>query len=189
MRTDLDLPVRTLVSAFVHDAVSCWLVPDPARRRPLYEAWFELTVAHAERTGAVVTTGSAVQVWFRGDGREPPKTLDDEGERRLHELLGPFADRFATFGELTGERHPLVAHWYLSLIGVPPHRQRAGAGTAALAASLRECDRAGLPTYLEASSTASRALYQRLGFADLGTPIELPGGPLLHPMWRAVAGR
>ncbi|WP_199435287.1 hypothetical protein [Qaidamihabitans albus] len=46
-----------------------------------------------------------------------------------------------------------------------------------------------LPAYLEASSPRDRRLYERVGFTDLGDPIEPPDGPRLQPMWRpATAG-
>ncbi|GAB2672322.1 GNAT family N-acetyltransferase [Saccharopolyspora gloriosae] len=189
MQAETDVRARTLVSAFVDDAVSRWLVPDADAREQVYLDWFDLVVEHADRVGAVKAAGPVVEVWLRGTEGEPPRMLDEEGERRMAESAAPFLDRIGALGELTGARHPLEAHWYLSLIGVVPDHQRTGVGTAALAASLREYDRAGLPTYLEASSLASRALYSRLGFADLGGPIELPGGPELYPMWREVGGR
>ncbi|MFR9732178.1 GNAT family N-acetyltransferase [Saccharopolyspora sp. MS10] len=178
---------RTLVSAFVHDAVSRWLVPDERIREEVYLAWFDVLLDHADRAGRVRATRSAVQVWLRAEDGSPPG-LPAEEEPRIAELAGPHADRFAAFGELTGARHPREPHWYLALIGVRPDLQGRGVGTAALTASLREHDRAGSPTYLEASSPASRALYLRLGYADAGEPIELPGGPVLHPMWRPVGG-
>ena len=39
--------------------------------------------------------------------------------------------------------------------------------------TLERADSAGLPTYLEASSNRSAALYERLGFVHLGV-LELP---------------
>jgi RimJ/RimL family protein N-acetyltransferase len=40
-----------------------------------------------------------------------------------------------------------------------------------------------MPAYLEASTEASRRLYQRLGFEDCAE-LRLPGGPQMWPMWR-----
>ncbi|WP_243795349.1 N-acetyltransferase [Saccharopolyspora gloriosae] len=188
MGNEPDVRTRTLVSAFVDDAVSCWLVPDAQRRDQVYLEWFGMVVEHADRVGAVRSTESVVEVWFPGTAAEPPRMLDAAGEQRLGEVVGPFTDRFSMLGELTGARHPLAEHWYLSLIGVAPSHQRTGVGTAALTASLREYDRTGLPTYLEASSLGSRALYLRLGFTDVDEPIQLPDGPKLYPMWRPVGG-
>ncbi|MDQ6605536.1 MAG: GNAT family N-acetyltransferase [Actinomycetota bacterium] len=49
-------------------------------------------------------------------------------------------------------RHPRQAHHYFAFIGVAPERQGAGLGTRLMAPTLRSCDAAGLPAYLEASS-------------------------------------
>jgi hypothetical protein len=46
--------------------------------------------------------------------------------------------------------------------------------------TLQRADLAGLPTYIEASSERSAALYERHGFVHMGV-LELPeGGP---PVW------
>ena len=82
-------------------------------------------------------------------------------------------------------RHPAgPAHSHLAILGVRPDRQRQGLGTALLLARHRVLDRDGTPGYLEAADWATRRLYQRHGYADLGQPIQLPGGPMMYPMWR-----
>jgi hypothetical protein len=54
--------------------------------------------------------------------------------------------------------------------------------------ALEKADSAGLPTYIEASSERSAALYERLGFLHMGV-FELPeGGPPVWPMRRPPAG-
>lgn len=47
---------------------------------------------------------------------------------------------------------------------------------------LAECDAAGLPAYLEASSPRNISLYARHG-----SPIRWPDGPELFPLWREPA--
>ncbi|GAA2794481.1 GNAT family N-acetyltransferase [Saccharopolyspora taberi] len=177
--------LRTLLRAFADDAVSCWLVPEPERRYAVYHEWFGMVLAHADRAGEVVTADdtAAVQVWLSGVD-SPPRMVEERDEQRLAELLGTSAPRFRTFGELMSARHPAEPHQYLALIGVEPALQNAGIGGRALAAVLRRWDEQGVPAYLEASSTRSRQLYLRLGFRDLGPAVQLPDGPVLHPMWR-----
>jgi RimJ/RimL family protein N-acetyltransferase len=67
---------------------------------------------------------------------------------------------------------------------VAPERQGEGLGTALVRSVLDRCDREGLPAYLEASNAGSRRLYERLGFALTGRPLDLPDGPRMWPMWR-----
>ena len=54
--------------------------------------------------------------------------------------------------------------------------------------TLERADSAGLTAYIEASSERSAALYERLGFDDMGV-LELPeGGPPLWLMRRSPSG-
>jgi len=50
-----------------------------------------------------------------------------------------------------------------------------------------ELDPAGRHAYLEASSDRNARLYERLGFRHVRTPLLLPDGPPLYPMWRDAA--
>ncbi|GAA2661743.1 MULTISPECIES: GNAT family N-acetyltransferase [Actinosynnema] len=88
----------------------------------------------------------------------------------------------ALFTLLTAAR-PTFPHLYLAATAVLPERRGQGVGGLLLAHRL--ADTAGLPCYLEASTTRSAALYARHGFAHAGRPIELPeNGPTLFPMLR-----
>jgi GNAT superfamily N-acetyltransferase len=79
------------------------------------------------------------------------------------------------------ERHPREPHFYVRIIGVRTAMQGQGVGSALMRPTLERADSAGLPTYIEASSERSAALYERLGFLHLDV-LELPnGGP---PIWR-----
>ena len=82
---------------------------------------------------------------------------------------------------LMEERHLLEPHFYIRLVGVRTALQGRGLGTALMQPTLERADSAGLPTYLEASSDRSAALYERLGFVHLGV-LELPGGPPVWPL-------
>ncbi len=77
--------------------------------------------------------------------------------------------------------------FYIRTVGVRPAYQRQGLGSMLMQPTLERADAAGLPTYIEASSERSAALYERLGFRHLGA-FELPdGGPLVWPILRAAA--
>src|SRR5262249_35078677 len=79
--------------------------------------------------------------------------------------------------------HPSEPHWYLPLLGVDPTRQRNGYGSAPLKSALRRCDRDKRLAYLEATSPASSALYERHGFEVVGT-IQGGSSTILWPMMR-----
>lgn len=84
------------------------------------------------------------------------------------------------------ERHrPRRPHWYLEEIAVGPDARGLGVGSALLRHGLARVDAAGLPAYLEATSEASRRLYERFGFVAAG---EVPvAGPRPWAMLREPA--
>jgi ribosomal protein S18 acetylase RimI-like enzyme len=81
---------------------------------------------------------------------------------------------------------PGEPHMYLRIIGVDPALQGRGYGSALLRFALDEADRQGRPAYLEATSEASRALYQRHGFNVEGE-IRVEDAPPFWPMLRPAA--
>lgn len=86
------------------------------------------------------------------------------------------------------KRHLREPHFYVRTVGVRTARQGQGVGSALMQPTLERADSAGLPTYIEASSERSAALYERLGFVHMDV-LELPeGGPPLWRMRRPPAG-
>jgi L-amino acid N-acyltransferase YncA len=86
------------------------------------------------------------------------------------------------------ERHLREPHFYVRTVGVRTALQGQGMGSALMQPTLEKADSAGLPTYIEASSERSAALYERLGFLHMGV-FELPeAGPPVWPMRRPPAG-
>lgn len=127
-------------------------------------------VARAEPGGPVL----GVAVWYAPGGpahtrerlRQLPAVVRAIGVRHLPTVLPQLA-RY--------ERHrPRRPHWYLEEIVVGPQARGLGVGSALLAHRLAEVDRAGLPAYLEATTPASRRLYERHGFVATG-PVPVAG--------------
>jgi GNAT superfamily N-acetyltransferase len=105
-------------------------------------------------------TGKEALKWMRAFGRRLPLAI-----RVQH---------------ATAERHLRELHFYVRTIGVRTALQGQGVGSALMQPTLERADSAALPTYIEASSERSAALYERLGFVHMDV-LELPeGGP---PVW------
>ena len=86
------------------------------------------------------------------------------------------------------ERHLAEPHFYVRTVGVRTALQGQGVGSMLMQPTLARADSAALPTYIEASSERSAALYEWLGFLHMGV-FELPdGGPPVWPMRRPPAG-
>lgn len=81
---------------------------------------------------------------------------------------------------------PHYPHWYLTDLAVDPGSQGLGIGSALLRDRLAKVDADGLPAYLEATTPASRRLYERHGFAYVDT--INPEGPSAFAMVRPAQG-
>ncbi|MFJ3708943.1 GNAT family N-acetyltransferase [Streptomyces sp. NBC_01387] len=185
---DRETLVRLLNESFMHDPVSSWVFPDEAHRRAVHGKFLGvfIDVTLAEGRVDLAEDGSAMALWLDVPAGVPE---EDDTPARMREIADPDNERCELVGRLTGEVHPHDrAHAYLLMIGVAPERQGEGLGTALMAPVLERCDREGVAAYLEASSTRSRALYERLGFAFMGTAVQLPDGPQMWPMWREPRG-
>ncbi|MFH8608176.1 GNAT family N-acetyltransferase [Streptomyces sp. NPDC018029] len=178
--------VRLLDAAFMQDPVSSWIFPGEEYRLrthgALMGAFFDLALS--EGYVDITEDGAAVALWWSVPAGEHHEG-DDDGPALLRQAVDADNERVETVGRLTEAIHPTDrAHEYLHLIAVHPDRQGEGLGTALVTAVLDRCDREGLHAYLEASNTRSRDLYTRLGFAFMGTTLDLPDGPRMWPMWR-----
>jgi GNAT superfamily N-acetyltransferase len=180
------MALRQLIAdAFAGLAPSRWLIADPAERRRVFPGYFQLYLEQALACGLVHCTAdrTAVALWLPG-GPGAPGLPPGHGAA-LAAATSPFTGRFACFDATLDARHPAgTAHSHLAILAVRPDRQRHGLGTVLLRDRHQVLDREGMPAYLEASDWGTRALYLRHGYDDLGPPIQLPGGPMMYPMWR-----
>ncbi|MBD0422371.1 GNAT family N-acetyltransferase [Streptomyces sp. NPDC052309] len=188
---DRELVVRLLDEAFQDDPVSGWVFPGAEYRRRTHHRLMAAFTDAVLADGRIDVTedGAACALWLsvpadEGTGDGAGDAVDDS-PAQVREAVDPDNERVELIGRLTAGIHPSGrAHEYLWMIGVAPERQGEGLGTALIASVLDRCDREGLPAYLEASSARSRGLYERLGFAFTGEPLDLPDGPRMWPMWR-----
>jgi ribosomal protein S18 acetylase RimI-like enzyme len=92
------------------------------------------------------------------------------------------ADLFAVLEQM-GHHHPNQPHWYLSMIVVEPSQQGKGYGSALMQPVLMQCNRDGIPAYLESSNPTNIPFYERHGFEVIGT-IQTGTLPPIFPMMR-----
>ncbi|MFJ6936761.1 GNAT family N-acetyltransferase [Streptomyces sp. NPDC101132] len=186
---DRDAVAKLLDEAFQNDPVSSWVFPDPVHRRAVHGRFLGVFVDVTLEGGRidVLADGSAAALWLRVPAGVHEEEVDVPALMR--ETADPDNERCELVGRLMGEIHPThEEHEYLLMIAVDPARQGEGLGTALIQPVLDRCDREGVAAYLEASSERSRPLYERLGFEFTGTPVRLPDGPLMWPMWRKARG-
>ena len=182
---DVDTLSQVIADAFFDLPPSRWLIPDEAARRRIFPRYFQIFVNHALANGTVHTIPdrSAAALWLpvSPTGPAPPEGYSDQ----LAATTGEWLDRFTAFDAALDLHHPAgITHYHLAMLAVRPDRQGQRIGSALLHAYHQMLDGAGVPAYLEAASLRTRELYLRHGYADLGAPIQLPGGPAMYPMMR-----
>jgi GNAT superfamily N-acetyltransferase len=180
-----------LADAFIDDPVFTWLLPGRLRQEARLRAMFAAEMEQYVLPSGTVWTTSG----YDGAVTElPPGAWEMPSSATLKEALKwlrafgmrlPLATRVQHAME---ERHLREPHFYVRTIGVRTALQGQGVGSALMQPTFQRADSAGLPTYLEASSERSAALYERLGFMHMDV-LELPeGGPPLWRMRRPPAG-
>jgi ribosomal protein S18 acetylase RimI-like enzyme len=183
-RPTLDDVLPTLLLAFGADPGIRWLFPRADRFHAAFGELVRLAGGGQAATVDVIHGGAGVAVW------SPPGTAtDDEAYFELFtRYVDPTrqADVFA-WGAQVGAHHPAEAHWYLVALGVDPHLQGQGLGSALLRRGLERCDRDGLPAYLESGNPRNRSVYERHGFEILGE-ILVADAPPVWPMLRRPKG-
>lgn len=172
----------TLAEAFYEDPIFNWLMPDDASRLARSRRFFAIGLRHmALARGRVWTSNDLLGAALSmppGAWRVPPRAVLLQGTC--------FGRRLGKAGRLLATmeyRHPREPHYYFLDIGVTPHAQGRGLGSALMSPTLDRCDREGLPAYLEASSERSAALYERLGFR-ITRELRVAGSPPLRLMLR-----
>jgi GNAT superfamily N-acetyltransferase len=182
---DVETLSQVVADAFGDLAPGQWLIEDATARREIFPRFYRIYVDHAMANGMVFTTvdRTAAALWVPVGlgGPEQPDGFDE----RVAEVTGQWAERFMLFEHELDGRYPTdVAYHYLAILAVRPDRQGQGIGTALLDAHHAVLDQEGIAAYLEASDERTRGVYLRHGYADYGSPVELPGGPFVYPMLR-----
>lgn len=189
LRTANPDDVRTLAGAladaFYDDPIFGWLMPDYHTRLARLRRFYAIELRHVGLTHGDAWTsnelrGAAIST-PPGAWRVPPRVMFAQGA-----LFGRRLARAAILLPAVERRHLREPHYYFAHIGVTPHAQGQGLGSALMRPILDRCDREGLPAYLEASSERSAALYERLGFR-ITRELRVAGSPPLRLMVRPPA--
>jgi ribosomal protein S18 acetylase RimI-like enzyme len=174
--------VAVITLAFSTDPMARWTFPDPATYLTVWPRVARAFGGNAFAHGAAhLAAGEAAAAMWLPPGVHP----DSESLEALVEEHAPSEQRAhleRVFAQME-THHPSEPCWYLPLIGVDPSCQGRGYGSALLRYALEQCDRDGMPAYLESSNPRNIPLYQRHGFEIIGT-IQAGTSPTVVPMLR-----
>lgn len=177
---------EVLTRAFAADPFHQWLFPDAARRPARQRLFFDRILEIYAKHGVVCTTAdrAGAALW------DPPRSSGPslaELVAFVLRVLPVFGWRFLRIAEgmaPMASLHPQEPHWYLSILGADPARQRSGVGASLLRPVLARCDEEGTAAYLEASRIENVPYYERFGF-EVVAPLAMPrGGPVVYRMMR-----
>jgi GNAT superfamily N-acetyltransferase len=173
-----------LADAFINDPVFTFLLPGSLRLKPRLRRMFAV-----EMEQYVLPNGGTVWTTSGYDGAvaelppgawEMPKSMTGRETLKWVWAFRTRLPRAIRVQRATEKRHLRAPHFYVRTVGVRTALQGQGVGSMLMQPTLERADSAGLPTYIEASSERSVALYERLGFLHIDV-LELPeGGP---PVW------
>jgi GNAT superfamily N-acetyltransferase len=187
---DVKSLAAVLARAFYDDPPFIWLQPDPKTRLKRSRRMFAaLACGQALARGGVDVALVGTEVAGAAIWR-PPGYWETEQLRTLLAVVRACGRRMGAAGALAramARAHPREPHWYLFAIGVDPARQGTGVASTLLRPRLDQCDRDGLPAYLEATRATTVPLYQHFGFEPTGHPDLPDGAPPLTAMWRPGA--
>ena len=174
--------IAVVVMAFSTDPLIRWAFPGAHQYLTHYPSYVRaLTVnAFEHQTVHYADNFSGASFWL------PPGISFDQGtvvDVLLRAASAHIHSEIFALLEKIGSYHPDEPHWYLPLMGVEPTQQGRGIGSALLKHALSQCDQDGKLAYLEASSPANKALYERHGFESLDM-VQIGSSPPLFPMLR-----
>jgi GNAT superfamily N-acetyltransferase len=167
----------TMLSAFAHDPVERWLLPDDAAYADGFPAFVASLGENALETSTAwqLDDFGAVAMWL-------PPGSEPDAERIGAVLISTVAEEkhaemFAVLEQMDAA-HPRYSHWYLPWLGVRADKQNRGLGGQLLAASLEYVDLGGLPAYLETPNPRNVPFYERHGFAVSGHTVSTTCPPI-----------
>ncbi len=185
---DVPAAAQVLADAFNGSPWTRWTVAEDdhiRRLRGLHATYLtdvafpygRIDVVEIADTGLV-----GVAAWIPGDA--VPGDVWERIAAPVAELAGRRAAAANAADALLAPHRPTTPHITLATIGVHPHLQGRGLGTALLETGLRAVDRAELPAHLETSDPRNVPLYEGHGFVVTAAGDLPDGGPRTWSMLR-----
>jgi ribosomal protein S18 acetylase RimI-like enzyme len=171
-KDELPQLAKGMATAFDDDSLSVWLFLNDITRLADQERVFSYILDLGMQIGHVHTTEGleGASIWF-----------PDDYEVGLFQVFGRSYARLKVLQTLAAKFESDLPNDNLNFISAFQTNQ--GVGTALITYHLAELDLSDRYATLDASSEASKRLYERLGFVTLGD-VVIPNGPTSYAMLR-----
>jgi len=187
-REEISKVAELIAAGYRNDVFFHWVVDNEKDRHKVVTDYYKVylnakgCVAHvAENTNGEII---AAAVWLPHD---VDAALYDEIDR----VVGKYAPQFRAVADMSHDSEPVGTAFY-QLVGfvVRDDLQGQGIGAALLKHHLDILDKAGIPTYLEASTPYhGKGVYGKFGYELYGELLVFSETAVLYPLWRGVNGR
>jgi GNAT superfamily N-acetyltransferase len=169
-----------LTQAFLDDPLAIYTFPDREQRSQAFAHFMLASLREGVFLKGVYSTigqATGAAIWYAPDAHDlTPEQAEQVGWSQVEAQFGSEAyKRFTDFYQYVSQVHKRIMaepHWYLNLLGVSPHHQRQGIGSALIAPVLQQADRDNIPCYLETYKEQNVAFYQRHGFHLIESALE-----------------
>ncbi len=121
----------------------------------------------------------------RSESKLPVLDAASRFERDVTTAVGAHRERWQALQAAMEAVHPGEPHWWLVFLGVLPGQHNQGHGRRLLEHA--RTWQGASPAYLEATSRRLTGYYTRDGY-QARAAIQIPDGPVLHPMWYPAPG-
>lgn len=172
---------------------------DEAARRAVLMEYCRYSLREGDQIGMVVILADDPHggaIWILPQPLEVAQQAAAAKHAAFASLLGPrgFNNYRAILAFMEPAAHTVIPSdtWYLSILGVAPHRQGQGLGRSLLEPTLRRADQSGSRCFLETFSSATLRFYRRLGFNAVAEHLEPTTGArywimLREPQFNSLA--
>lgn len=150
---------------------------DEPRRLDRLSRYFQCSLLEGTAIGQVETAGAdGAAIWITCADEALIDSARNAKLRALQEVLGP--QGFENYANIVRNMERGLptgvdgSAWYLSIIGVSPHRQSRGLGGALMTPTLELADSRAATCFLETFNERSLPFYERLGVVVIGTRLE-----------------
>ncbi|MCL2187323.1 MAG: DUF6273 domain-containing protein [Defluviitaleaceae bacterium] len=184
--SDIEILAEVMATSFCYDPAFTWMTDNHTERFDALVGFFRVMVKHGMNIGIVHAAEMnkielvGVSIWL------PHDSSDEKVDAEIEKAVGNLTVQFELFADLLSSCYPPATPYFqLMAVGIHPKVHGIGIGSQLLCEQLKEFDKMGMPTYLEASTRrSSTGIYERLNYQPVGEIIHFPNDAEIFPMWR-----